>query len=363
MAQLHEAVEAPATPTPPPPTEHGPNWIRDALRQLVDEVALFSRTAATFTAHPRRFANDWVGRRGHALNPLAFLATALAVGAPVNALIGRITHEASEPTRALWLDALATVTPFTYYLTLGTFQHGVLRLFGSRRRVSESWAMALYAGGGPALAAHLLMLAVSYVFYRVTGQLGANRIDSAISIFLLVGAVASFLLFCVTLALAFGGLHGRDGIRGWQLLVANVVALLASAHLLGLYHPPGDFGLHLVIHWRRDGHFSVSLRLIVAVANGRACPPRRLSQAWKRSVRVMIFALRPRAPAASRPKNKTRTSHHSRARRRARSEVRMARVVLLHRALDEVQDDRQVDREDRHAPERRAVRYLDHFDG
>src|SRR5262249_2031029 len=128
-----------------------------------------------------------------------------------------------------------------------TFQHGVLRLFGSRRRVSESWAMALYAGGGPALAAHVLLLAIVYVFYRATGRLGTDSIDSPMSIFLLVGAGASFLLFCVTLALAFGGLHGRDGIRGWQLLVANVVALLATAHLLGLYHPPGDFGLHLVM--------------------------------------------------------------------------------------------------------------------
>src|SRR5579863_1708598 len=127
--------------------DDSPDWVRDAARQFVHEVGEFLRAAVAVTVHPARFAEAWVSGRRRALNPLGFLATAFAIIGPTTALLKH--DEQSSP----WLEALGALLPFAYYLVFGALQHGVLRVFGSRRRLRESCAMALYAAGGPGLAA------------------------------------------------------------------------------------------------------------------------------------------------------------------------------------------------------------------
>ncbi len=235
-----------------------PDWVRDGLRQLADEVRLFLRTAVDFTLRPSRFASEWATGARHALNPLGFLATALAVVGPANVLFAHVVH-ASDDSSSLWREVFAALTPFGYYVALGTLQHGVLRLFGSRRRWSDSCAMALYAGGGPALFAHLTMLTIALALYRATGQLLANDPRNPVQLAVIVGAMLSFGLFLTCLSLAQAALHG---VRGWRMAVANVVALLVTASFFALARPPGQFGLHLVLGPTYDHgawHFSWNL--------------------------------------------------------------------------------------------------------
>lgn len=238
-----------------------PDWVRDGLRQLADEVRLFLRTVVEFTLHPARFGREWTSGARHALNPLGFLATALAVAGPVNVLFAHLVRSSDEPL-SLWREALAAVTPFGYYLALGALQHAVLRAFGSRRRLRDSCAMALYAGGGPALIAHILVLTIAVGLYRATGQLSANDLHRPAELAVILGAMLSFGLFLACLSIAQGGLHARYGVRSWHITVANFVALLVTASFFALVRPPGQFGLHLVLGPSFDHgawHFSWSL--------------------------------------------------------------------------------------------------------
>src|SRR5512142_1408842 len=103
---------------------HGeaPDWVKDGIRQFVDEVRLFLRTAADFTLRPFRFAREWSAGQRRALNPLGFLATAFAVAGPANAIFARLVRLPDEPS-SLVRDALAALTPFVYYLFLGALEH------------------------------------------------------------------------------------------------------------------------------------------------------------------------------------------------------------------------------------------------
>lgn len=222
-----------------------PDWVADGVRQFVDEVRAFVRTAADFTVRPVRFAREWSTGQRHALNPLGFLATAFAVAGPANALFAYLVHTDDRPS-SLLREALGALTPFVYYLALGASQHGVLRLFGSRRRLRDSCAMALYAGGGPALLAHLFVLVSSYLLWRQTGTYRPESMHTRTAVLVVVGAGLSFTAFVTTLSASLGGLHGRDGIRAWHIAVANVVAFVVTGAAFALLDPPGAFGLHLV---------------------------------------------------------------------------------------------------------------------
>jgi hypothetical protein len=71
---------------------------------------------------------------------------------------------------------------------------------------------------------------------------------------MMLGAALSFSLFFYTLSAALGGLHFMYRIRWWHILIANLVAMLTSGFLFGALHPPGSYGLHLVISVGSHGH-------------------------------------------------------------------------------------------------------------
>jgi hypothetical protein len=241
-----------------------PDWIADGVRASIGEVAQYLRTAAAFTAHPGRFAIEWASGEQKALNPMGFLATALGVLAPSLVLVGRFqpTHDSSP--ESLLADVAGAVTPFAYYLLIGGLQHGVLRAFGSRRRLRDSWAMALYAGGGPCTAGTVALCA-----YATALLLGGGKatFDSGgdvtpASVVLMAATISVQLIFLLTLGLSLRGLHSPYGIRGWHVALATCLAVLASALLFGYAKPPGSFGVHLalrVVHSPKGWGWDVSL--------------------------------------------------------------------------------------------------------
>lgn len=237
----------------------GPDWVREALRQFGDEVRLFARTAIDFTLHPTQFALEWSSGARHALNPLGFLATSLAVVAPANAVAAWLLHQGDDASTP-WRAALGALLPFAYYLFLGAAHHYVLRLFGSRRPLRDSCAMALYAGGGPAAAAGLLVVASALVYHALSGRTTVDGLHTRGAWILIASATLSFSLFMGTLATSLGGLHRRFGIRRWHMIVASVVALVASGLAFGMLRPPGSYGLHFVLGWHRtEPHWIVGL--------------------------------------------------------------------------------------------------------
>lgn len=227
------------------------DWVSVGFRQARDEIRLFLVTARDFSLEPAAFAEEWASGSRQALNPLGFLATAFAVVGPAQAVALHLMH-GREDGGALLSNALGAALPFVYYLALGTLQHFVLRLFGSRRRLSDSCAMALYTGGGPASAATLMCLAGAYLWFRLTGSAYINlhlawQWPTAI---ILVG---TFSYVFITLAKALGRLHGM---RSWQVVLASSFSLLATGLFFAVVRPPGIFGLHLAIgpthvngHW------------------------------------------------------------------------------------------------------------------
>jgi hypothetical protein len=229
----------------PPVQGDAPDWVNDGFRQFVDEVRLFLRTAVDFTLKPVLFAREWATGQRHALNPLGFLATAFAVAGPARALFLHAVRAAGEST-SLVRDALGALNPFGYYLALGALQHGVLRLCGSRRRLRDSCAMALYAGGGPALLIDLFVMVAMYFVWRATGSLNLTEVRSSWALAVMIGVGGSFTLFVTTLSASLAGLHERDGIRSRHIVVANLVAFLVTGVAFAFFEPPGAFGLHFI---------------------------------------------------------------------------------------------------------------------
>jgi hypothetical protein len=226
-----------------PATAGGPDWIEDAVHNAREELALFLRTAAGFARHPAGFARRWESGAQIALNPAAFLATAVAaVG------FARLLAAAIRPARggstSLVVEALGAVLPFANYLLFGTLQHYTLRLFGSRRPLRDSWAMVLYAAGGPASAVTAVAMVLEAVARRMTGSGGVGS-STALMACLIAATLASFTAFLTALSLAQGGLHGPHGIRWWHILIGNLVALVVSGFAFEMIAPPGEYGLHV----------------------------------------------------------------------------------------------------------------------
>ena len=196
---------------------HGeaPDWVKDGIRRFLDEVRSFLRTARDVTVRPFRFANEWSTGQRQALNPLGFLATAFAVAGPANALFARAVRLPDEPS-SLVRDALGALTPFAYYLVFGALQHGVLRLCGSKRPLRDSCAMALYAGGGPAMLAHLITLVTVYFVWRTTGTLMVKSVHQPHALVVMISAGLSFGLFMTTLSTAQAVFGPSRGASGWH---------------------------------------------------------------------------------------------------------------------------------------------------
>jgi hypothetical protein len=221
-------------------SEGGPDWVREGLGQAYDELRAFVRTAVDFTLRPTEFAREWATGQRHALNPLGFLATAFGAFGVNLAVLGVL--EADKPdSPSLLGQALGAILPFCYYLAIGIVQHGVLRLFGSRRPLRDTCAMALYAGG-PAIGGVIVAHWMVYAIYRATGT---THVGSSLPLVLFAMLVVG--IFWTSLSAALAALHRPNGIRSWHILIANLGAMVVTGLLFALLHPPGAYGLHLIL--------------------------------------------------------------------------------------------------------------------
>ena len=215
-----------------------PRWIRDAFAAAEHEARLYLKTAWTFTARPRRFAREWSSGALFAMNPFAFLATSAAAVGTATQLVSRLLARSDEPN-PLWRELVFALTPYLYYAALGLVSHGLLRLTGKARRLTSTVAMALYAGGGPATLAALVLQGLTALLQPPAGAFLPGvapqyRAVASVAIF------GSFLAFPIAFAAAMSTLHGASKLRTALSVVGGLVVLgllLGPAHFrLGMVH-------------------------------------------------------------------------------------------------------------------------------
>jgi hypothetical protein len=214
--------EAEILPLPRVPAVVGSGWLREAVHNVLLELALFFRTAAAITFRPRRFAAEWGAGEVQGLNPLAFLATSLAITGPILILSERLPSQAE--ANPLWRDLVSPLGPYAQFLVLGLLCHAFLRLLGGRRGLLATVGISLYAGGGPAAAVDLVTLPLQLLVDKA-----ASDPDTLFAPFLqglgLVSVTAANVAFVVTFALGVAGMHG---VRLWR----PALALMGSYLLL-----------------------------------------------------------------------------------------------------------------------------------
>jgi hypothetical protein len=193
------------------------NWVVLGLRHAAGELALFFRTAARITTHPRALAEAWARGEFRAFNPLVFLATAAGVTGAFSLVVDRLTNQA--PSSSMADLVIRTVEPYVTYLLLGLLCHVFLRVLGARRPWYLTLGISLFAGGGPAAAADLLADAIRLVLGRVVPDLGSSVVDavSAVSI------LAANGVFLVVFTLGLSAIH--------RLRLPRIVLALLLAQL------------------------------------------------------------------------------------------------------------------------------------
>jgi hypothetical protein len=242
-----ERLERDASSSPASPAA-GPPWVREAFAVAREEVVRFVATLAGFLRAPGRFCADWFAGEERALNPLGFIATALAI----SGAFGALTPSSGEREGAGALGALAQAgMPYLYYAAVGILSHPLLRLFGSRRPLGATLGVALFAGGGPGLlatlGAYLCYSLRTWIFGASPQLLRHLPFWPALALTLLLAV--PLLAFFVMLMLAMAGLHDLPRRRA---VAAVSLSLLVLAVLLGVLHRVVHFSIgipHLAFTW------------------------------------------------------------------------------------------------------------------
>lgn len=231
----------------------GPNWIEDGIRLTSRQIIFFFQTAFEFTIHPIRFTEEWVNQERRAINPFGFLATSVAILGPIRSLCLWILG-IDQSADSLWIDLLNSLGPFVHYAALGVLCHLTLSIIlGSKRKASDSVALAIYAGGGPAAAAELLVWIILVVIQLV------YRDESLTRLFLYLGLGIAFSIFCAAFASSLGVLHR---VRWWHIFITYAIAFVSTGLFFGIVDPPGNYGMHWVIKlFNEQGVFSPHLGL------------------------------------------------------------------------------------------------------
>src|SRR3954470_20123299 len=93
-------------------------WLRDAMVAFCDETLLYLRTCAGFAFRPRRFLAEWSAGTRRAQNPLAFMATTLAITTALQVARDSLpgATEATEAGSPFWKSVLQGAGPYAHYL-------------------------------------------------------------------------------------------------------------------------------------------------------------------------------------------------------------------------------------------------------
>lgn len=214
----------------PPLAREGPAWIRETMALGREEAQRFVATAVGFMRRPSRFSADWFAGGQRALNPLGFVASALAVSGTVSILMS------GSDSDGFLTNISAAIMPYLYYAAVGILCHPLLRLAGSKRRLSASIAVALFAGGGPGLVIALSMELLIALRIALFGPFHQSVLRGVPLWAMGPGALLAYGPFCyylATLALALAGLHAVGRIRA---VAAVVTSLVLTGLALGVVH-------------------------------------------------------------------------------------------------------------------------------
>jgi hypothetical protein len=245
-------AETQVTTGSPPDT-----WLQEAFSRLLAEFLLVGHTFVAFLLRPRRSVRQWQAGERHFMNPLAFSASAAAVyWAVTSVLAGLWPIPGSGVTNPLLQQFSSAVTPYVHYGLLGTTMHFGLRCLASQRRVLSSIGTALFTGGsiGTVAALVLSVIAHSIGHARGTGAFEVRSGDPIASV-LLLAAVLSYVLVCVTMLRALMVLHLAPC---WKAALAGGLAVVLTAFLLGSVLPEGDYGWHPYITVDVGAQFALS---------------------------------------------------------------------------------------------------------
>jgi Na+-transporting NADH:ubiquinone oxidoreductase subunit NqrB len=228
------------------------DWVRDAIERSSEEVRSYVGAGVAVTLRPARFAADWVEGRQRALNPLGMLATGAAVLSTARALLDVVVGRSSAAQGLL--EAIRDgVAPFAHYLVLGAICHVLLvAMTRSGRRLTDSLAMSLFAGGGPGVASALIVYVAGALLWMVSGRPDVVRngllgsLPPAAAGPLLWIAYAGYALFLGSLLLSLASLHRAPR---WKTALALALGVVAVGVLFGL--KPGDvtFGTRVLVRF------------------------------------------------------------------------------------------------------------------
>ena len=236
------------------PREAGapPNWLADAVRNVLGELRLFGRTYWGITVHPMRFAEEWASGRSRALNPLAFMATSGSLLAGLHQVMSLLGYPTGGDSFAAQI--LESIGPFAQYAVIGVLVHVALLGVKPKRRLLDSLGIALYAGG-PAMIGYVVSLMTTFAEWVYIGKPDphgkgmwsvlpalADKIDGL----MLWGVV---LLFVRSLSLGLAGLRQR---RWVATGLATIAAMGVLAAVLGQTDVDGPYGIQVILYRAPD---------------------------------------------------------------------------------------------------------------
>lgn len=229
MAAMPSIPAPPATlrllSAPPPPPTREPEWVERSWQAARREVERYGRTAWAFARAPRETAHLWAEGRFDAQNPLGFLLNTVAIIGPWRALWQRIL---GLPEMSLGYELIYALAPFLGVVGTGSYLHVLFLLLGrSKRRITSTWAISIYASGAVGVLCQLITAPCALIASnaKTPEQMRAHLLAIVVSEVLIVP-----LVIWQTLALA--GLHGLRRRRAAFIQVIGTIALTAMA--LGL---------------------------------------------------------------------------------------------------------------------------------
>jgi hypothetical protein len=186
-------VELPApvvdATTPEPSRE--PPWIHDIVALWVREIRAFFATARRFVVSPRRFGDEWSSGEFIAMNPITFVLASATILLPIDYGAQKLLGWDKRPDVNFAIEIARAMRPFFFAILGGCATHVVLRLLGSRRRISTTIGIMIYStvlawllwdvgllscfatGEGPRVPGVMALLALAWLALALAG---AHRI-------------------------------------------------------------------------------------------------------------------------------------------------------------------------------------------